>query len=144
MKIGIISDHRGYDLKKKILKELKEYNLKDYGTNSKDMVDYPDYAFKLGEAINKKEVDLGIAICGSGIGMSIACNKVKNIRCARVTSIKDVIITRKDNDANIIAFSSSINFERVKRMIETFIETPFKEEERYKRRNKKIKEYEQR
>ena len=140
MKIGIVSDHRGYELKKKLL---KDYNFIDYGTNSKEIVDYPDYAFKLGKAINKKEVDLGIAICGSGIGMSIALNKVKNIRCARVHSIKDVIITRQDNDATVISFSSVLLYDKVKRMIETFIQTPFKEEERYKRRNNQIKEYEQ-
>ena len=105
------------------------------------MVDYPEYAFKLGKAVANKKVDLGIAICGSGIGISIACNKVKGIRCARVTSIKDVIYTRKDNNANIIAFSSSINYERVLRMIEEFINTDFSKEERHTRRNKMIDEY---
>ena len=88
MKIGIISDHRGYDLKKKILK-IKGITFIDYGTNSKETVDYPDYAFKLGKAINKKEVDLGIAICGSGIGMSIALNKVKGIISLSTTLFLD-------------------------------------------------------
>ena len=142
MKIGIVSDHRGYELKNKIIKKLN-YDFIDYGTNSKDFVDYPDYAFKLGKAINKKEVDLGIAICGSGIGMSIALNKVKGIRCARVTSIKDVKITKTDNDANVIAFSSEINFNKVARMIEEFINTPFSNIERHKKRINKINEYEQ-
>ena len=142
MKIGIISDHRGYELKKELLKQIKGVKLVDYGTNSKEMVDYPDYAFKLGKAINKKEVDLGIAICGSGIGMSIALNKVKGIRCARVSTIKDVIITRRDNDANVISFSAETNINRIKRMIEEFVNTEFSKEERYARRNKKIKEYE--
>jgi len=142
MKIGIVSDHRGYELKKKIISKLN-YNFIDYGTDSKEFVDYPDYAFKLGKAINKKEVDLGIAICGSGIGMSIALNKVKGIRCARVTSIKDVKITRNDNDVNVISFSSDINFKKVKRMIEEFINTPFSNIDRYSRRNEKIMEYEQ-
>ena len=142
MKIGIVSDHRGYDLKKYIIKHIKNIEFVDYGTNSKDSVDYPDYAFKLGKAINKKEVDLGIAICGSGIGMSIALNKVKNIRCARVNYIKDVIITRKDNNANVIAFSSEINQNKVLRMIEEFINTDFSKDERHVRRIKKIMEYE--
>ena len=142
MKIGIVSDHRGYELKNKIIKKLN-YDFIDYGTNSKDFVDYPDYAFKLGKAINKKEVDLGIAICGSGIGMSIALNKVKGIRCARVTSIKDVKITKTDNDANVIAFSSEINFNKVERMIEEFINTPFSNIERHIKRINKINEYEQ-
>ncbi len=142
MKIGIVSDHRGYETKKKILKEIKNISFIDYGTNSKESVDYPDYAFKLGKAINKKEVDLGIAICGSGIGMSIALNKVKGIRCARVTSIKDVIVTKIDNNSNVIAFSSDINFNKIKRMIEEFINTPFSTDERHVRRINKIKEYE--
>ncbi|MBO6195069.1 MAG: RpiB/LacA/LacB family sugar-phosphate isomerase [Bacilli bacterium] len=142
MKIGIVSDHRGYETKKKILKEIKNISFIDYGTNSKESVDYPDYAFKLGKAINKKEVDLGIAICGSGIGMSIALNKVKGIRCARVTSIKDVVVTKIDNNSNVIAFSSDINFNKIKRMIEEFINTPFSTDERHVRRVNKIKEYE--
>ena len=143
MKIGIISDHRGYDLKKKIIKSVKGITFVDYGTNSKESVDYPDYAFKLGKAISKKEVDLGIAICGSGIGMSIALNKVKGIRCARVNSIKDVKITRNDNDSNVIAFSCELNFNKIERMLEEFINTPFSNEKRHLKRIKKIMEYEQ-
>lgn len=142
MKIGIVSDHRGYELKKKIIKELKNIDFVDYGTNSTDSVDYPDYAFKLGKAINEREVEFGIAICGSGIGISIACNKVKGIRCARVTTIKDVIITRIDNNSNVIAFSSEINFKKVKRMIEEFINTSFSNNERHQKRINKISEYE--
>lgn len=142
MKIGIVSDHRGYELKNKILKELKEYDFIDYGTNSSESADYPNYAFKLCENINKNKVDLGIAICGSGIGMSIACNKVKGIRCARVTSIKDVKVTRRDNDANVIAFSNEISFDKVKRMIETFINTEYANLDRYNKRINKISEYE--
>ena len=142
MKIGIVSGHRGYDLKKKILKEIKDYDFVDLGTYSNEKVDYPDYAFKLCEKINNKEVDLGIAICRSGIGMSIACNKVKGIRCARVATIKDVKLTKTDNDANVIAFSSEINFNKVKRLIEEFVNTPFSNEERHNRRINKISEYE--
>ena len=142
MKIGIVSDHRGYELKKKIKKEFKNIDFIDYGTDSDKSVDYPDYAFKLGKAINKKEGELGIAICGSGIGMSIALNKVKKVRCARVTSIKDVKITRNDNNTNVIAFSSDINFNKVVRMIEEFIDTPFSKEERHIKRINKINEYE--
>lgn len=142
MKIGIVSDHRGYELKSKIIKEIKNIEFVDYGTNSSESVDYPDYAFKLGKAINERQVDLGIAICGSGIGISIACNKVKGIRCAKVTTIKDVIITRKDNNANVIAFSSETNIKKVKRMIEEFINTSFSNEERHNRRINKISEYE--
>lgn len=142
MKIGIVSDHRGYDLKNKILKNINNIEFVDLGTYSKDSIDYPDYAFKLCEMINNKELDLGIAICGSGIGMSIACNKVRGIRCARVTTIKDVKVTRNDNNTNVIAFSSEINFNKVRRMIEEFINTPFSNDERHNRRINKISEYE--
>lgn len=142
MKIGIVSDHRGYDLKNKIIKNIKNIEFVDLGPNSKESIDYPDYAFKLCEKIINNELDLGIAICGSGIGMSIACNKVKGIRCARVTTIKDVKVTRTDNNANVIAFSSEINFNKIKRMIEEFINTPFSNDERHNRRINKISEYE--
>lgn len=142
MKIGIVSDHRGYELKNKIIREIKELDFIDLGTNSPESTDYPDYAFKLCEKIQNKDIDFGIAICGSGIGMSIACNKVKGIRCARVTSIKDVKVTRNDNNANVIAFSSDINFNKVRRIIEEFINTPFSKEEKHNRRVNKIIEYE--
>lgn len=78
MKIGIVSDHRGYELKNKIIENLKnEYEIIDYGPNNIESVDYPDYAFILGSKVVEKEVNFGVAICGSGIGISIACNKVK-------------------------------------------------------------------
>ena len=90
MKIGIASDHRGYNLKAKLIKYLskKGYEAIDYGTDSSESVDYPDFAFKLGEEYNKESFDYGIAICGNGIGISIACNKVKGVRCAKVDSKK--------------------------------------------------------
>ena len=76
MKIGIASDHRGYNLKEQI-KNVSNYEIIDYGTNSTESCDYPDYAYKLSQGVLNNEVDFGIAICGSGIGISIACNKVK-------------------------------------------------------------------
>ena len=75
MKIGIASDHRGYKLKE-FLKNHLDYEMIDYGTTSEESVDYPDFGISLGEAVAKGNTDLGIAICGSGIGISIACNKV--------------------------------------------------------------------
>lgn len=141
MKVAIVSDHRGYELKKYIKKNIKGIDLIDLGTDSNKSVDYPDYAFKLCDYVKKNKC-LGIAICGSGIGMSIACNKVKGIRCARVNSIKDTIITRKDNDSNVIALSSELNENRVIRIIEEFINTDFSNEDRHIRRINKIDEYE--
>jgi ribose 5-phosphate isomerase B len=141
MKIAIASDHRGYKLKEYIKKNLKGIEIIDLGTASEKKVDYPDYAFKLGEyVINNK--CFGVAICGSGIGISIACNKVKGIRCAKVNSIKDAIITRKDNDSNVVAFSSSTNEERALKIVKAFIYQEFTNEERHIRRISKISEYE--
>lgn len=145
MKIGIASDHRGFDLKELIKKEYKRENVElvDYGTYSEDTIDYPDYAFKLAEDIRDKKVDFGLTICGSGIGMSIACNKVKGIRCARIKDIEDVIITRNDNDANMLAFSGNSSLELSKEIINRMIDTPFSKEERHIRRINKISEYEE-
>ena len=143
MKIGIVSDHRGYKLKQEIIKELKEYEIIDYGTYSSESVDYPDYAFKLGQKINEGEVEKGIAICGSVIGISIACNKVKNIRCAKVATKEEASYTRNDNDANIVAFSAKTEKETAFEIVRTFMSTPFSNEERHQRRIDKIKAYEE-
>ena len=143
MKIGIASDHRGYELKQNIINKLTEYEIIDYGTYSNESVDYPDYAFKLGQKINEKEVEKGIAICGSGIGISIACNKVKNIRCAKVSNKEEAYYTRNDNDSNIIAFSSNTTLEDAITYIKTFIETPFSNIERHQKRINKITKYEE-
>ena len=96
MKIGIANDHRGYNLKNELVKYLKSrgYEVIDYGSDTVYSVDYPDFAFKLCNGVVNKEVDFGIAICGSGIGISIACNKVKGIRCAKLSNVKEAYATR--------------------------------------------------
>ena len=143
MKVGLVSDHRGYELKKELVKELTNYELIDYGTYSTESVDYPDYAFLLGDKVVKKEVDYGIAICGSGIGISIACNKVNGIRCAKVNTVLDAKMTRLDNDANVIALSAKTNKNDAIELINTFLETSFSNEERHINRINKIKNYEE-
>lgn len=145
MKIGFASDHRGYKLKEQLKVEFEErgYLVKDYGTNSEESTDYPDYAFALGNGVVNKEVDFGVAICGSGIGISIACNKVKGIRCAKVDSVQEAIATRVDNDSNIIAFGEKMTFEQAVELVQTFIDTPTSQEEKHVRRRNKIKEYEE-
>ena len=145
MKIGLASDHRGYKLKEALIKELtnRNYEVVDFGTNSEESTDYPDYAFKLGENIVNKSVDYGVAICGSGIGISIACNKVKGIRCAKVDSINDVIATRNDNDTNIVAFGENKTIEEALELVLTFINTPCSMEEKHIRRRNKIINYEE-
>lgn len=145
MKIGIASDHRGYKLKEKLKKELlkRNYEIIDYGTYSEESTDYPDYAFKLGENVRNKNVNFGIAICGSGIGISIACNKVKGIRCAKVVNSAEAKVTRLDNDANIVAFGEKTSIEDALNIVETFITTPFSNLEKHIRRINKIKKYEE-
>ena len=144
MKIGIASDHRGYKLKTKIISYLKSKNIEviDYGTNSLESVDYPKYAFILSDAVVKKEVDFGIVICGTGIGISIACNKVKGIRCAKVSSIEEVIHTREDNDANVVAIGEGMDEELAFRIVDTFINTSFSNLGKHIGRINMIKDYE--
>lgn len=142
MKIGIASDHRGYNLKEQI-KNISNYEIIDYGTNSTESCDYPDYAYKLSQGVLNNEVDFGIAICGSGIGISIACNKVKGIRCAKVSTPEEATYTRNDNDSNIVAFSEQTDLQTALQIIDKFINTPFSNEEKHLRRINKIKEIEE-
>lgn len=143
MKLGIASDHRGYHLKEKIKEAIEDIEIIDFGTNSEESCDYPDYAFKLGEAVAKKEVDYGIAICGSGIGISIACNKVKGIRCAKVSNREDARVTRIDNNSNIVAFKEDVPIDEALNIVYTFINTDFSDEEKHHRRVDKIIKYEE-
>ena len=144
MKIGITNDHRGVQAKHFLTEYLTElgYNVIDYGTDTEDAVDFPDYAKKLGLAVLNKEVTLGIAICGTGIGMSIALNKMKNIYCAKVSNVSEAALSKAHNDANVIAISEEMDHELMKEVIKTFIETPFTNIDRYKIRNEKIKDIE--
>ena len=143
MKIGIASDHRGYKLKEQIKEKITDIKVIDYGTDSEEICDYPDYAFKLGEKVANKEVDFGVAICGSGIGIGIACNKVKGIRCATVRTVDDVKMTRNDNNANIIAISEKTDIGTALKLINTMVNTPFAGIDRYKRRINKMRDYEE-
>ena len=142
MKIGIASDHRGYKLKEE-LKEKLDYEFIDYGTDSEESTDYPIYAFKLGKAVVNQEVDFGVAICGSGIGISIACNKVKGIRCAKVSNSEEATYTRNDNNSNIVAFGEKTSLEEAIDIVKKFIETPASEEEKHQRRVQEIIDYEE-
>lgn len=142
MKIGIASDHRGYNKKEKIIKYLKKmgYEVIDYGTNSEKSVDHPIYAFKLCENV-ENSVEKGILFCGTGIGMSIAANKVRGIRCAKVSSVREARLSREHNNANVIALSSSMSLLRTKKIIDTFLKTNFLNEEKYVKRNKMVDDY---
>ena len=144
MKIGITNDHRGVTSKEYLVAYLTQmgYDVVNYGTNTTDAVDFPDYAYKLGKGVLNKEVDLGIAICGTGIGMSIALNKMKGIYCAKVSSVSEAILSRAHNNANVIAISEELPEEVTKEIIDKFINTPFSNIDRYIIRIDKIKSIE--
>ena len=139
--ILIGNDHAGYGVKKELVDFLNEHNYEvtDYGCDSTESVDFPDYAFKVCESL--KENDKGILICTTGIGMSIAANKVKGIRCAKVDTVDEARLTRMHNDSNVLAISALKNIEEIKKIVLTFLETPFSNEERHVRRIGKIDEY---
>lgn len=143
MRIGIANDHRAYETKEALKKLLDNYDVVDYGCFSTEMVDYPKYALKLGEAVVNKDVDLGIAMCGTGIGVSIACNKVKGIRCAKVDSISDAKASKEHNNANVLAFGMSHTANEIKEMIDVFLNSTFKTEKRYTMRINQVEKYEE-
>ena len=110
MKLVIACDHGGFELKQFLIETLEKegYKFTDYGTFSEDSVDYPDYAIKAAEAVASGEFDRGILICGTGIGISIAANKVKGIRCAHCTDTFSARMTKQHNNANMIALGGRI------------------------------------
>ena len=145
MKIGIINDHRGVKLKNEILDGLKnkDYEIINYGTNNEDRVDYPAYSFKLGEAVINGDVDFGIAICGSGIGVSVACNKVKGIRCGIVDTEEQVKHGKSCDYINILALRGEyMDCEKAISLIEIYINTDYAEDKTYYERVKQIEKYE--
>ena len=105
MKIAVASDHGGFALKEMVKKHLEQRNLEvlDLGTHSEESVDYPVYGRRCAEAVASGEADLGIVCCGTGIGISIAANKVKGIRCGLCTSVEMAHLTKQHNNANMIA-----------------------------------------
>lgn len=110
MKIVLASDHGGYDLKEVIKKHLVDqgYDILDLGTNSEESVDYPDYGVAAGEVVAAGKAEKGIVFCGSGIGICIAANKVKGIRCALLTSVEMAVLAKSHNDANVISLGGRL------------------------------------
>ena len=141
MIISIGSDHRGFELKKRLKEYLEKKNNKvlDCGTDSDASVDYPDFAKKVGESVASGESKYGIAVCGSGIGVSIAANKVKGIRAVNATNENMAVMSRKHNDANVICFGSDfVDFETAVKYWGIFSTTDFEGGERHCRRIDKI------
>lgn len=146
MKIGIANDHRGLKMKQILTKYLinKGYDVINYGTDTEDRTDYTKYGFILGEKVSKNEVDYGIAICGSAIGISIACNKVKGVRCGKVNTVKEAIHAKENDFINIIALSGEEDENINKQIIDAFLESKENEVDPiYKKRILQIKNYEE-
>lgn len=141
--IAIGSDQGGFELKQAIMKHLKERNLefKDYGSYSEESVDYPEYGRKVAEAVVDGTCDRGILICGTGIGISIVANKVKGIRAALCTDCFMAEATRQHNDANVLALGGRVVGPGLAlKIVDTFLDTEFSNEERHIRRIKMIEE----
>ena len=110
MKIAIACDHGGYKLKEVLKKAMESqgYEVVDFGTNSEESCDYPDYAYKAAKAVANKECEKGVVVCGTGIGVSIVANKVHGIRCALVHDVFSAKATRQHNDTNMIAMGARV------------------------------------
>lgn len=137
MKIAIGCDHGGYLLKQDILIWLEENDIdyEDFGCFSTDSVDYPAYGEKVARAVASGACDKGIVICTTGIGISIAANKVKGIRCAHCADPLSAEMTRRHNDANVLALGAGIVGPNLaKRMVDVFLHTEFEGGERHARR----------
>lgn len=145
MRVMLASDHAGLRLKEKVKKYLarKKIEYEDLGTKSFKSVDYPDYALKVAEKVAKNKNTRGILICGTGTGMTIAANKVKGIRAVAAYDAYSAKMSRIDNDTNVLGLRGRFfPFEKIRKIITVWLDTPFSREKRHKRRIKKIRDYE--
>lgn len=144
MKVAIAADHGGFELKDSMVEYIKSLGneVVDLGTNSADSVDYPDYAKKVCEEIQQGNSDLGILICGTGIGMSLAANRFEGIRAACVSDVYSAKMSRNHNNANVLCIGARVIGDEVaKLIIKTFLENEF-EAGRHQRRVDKIMAFE--
>jgi len=140
MKIAIASDHRGFGIKSKIIATINElgHEALDMGTDSSESVDYPDFAVKVAQAVSRAEVDRGILICGTGMGMCIAANKFSGVRACTCHDDLTAEMSRRHNNANVLCLSADLLGDRlVNRMVELWLKTEF-EGGRHARRLEKI------
>lgn len=141
MKIALGCDHGGFALKLKIAAFLGDagYFVCDFGTDSTQSCDYPDFAFAAARAVSSGECEFGVLVCRTGIGMSIAANKVRGVRCALCMNEEAARLTRLHNDANVLALGADLLSEKeALAVVETFLKTEFSGEARHKRRVDKI------
>ena len=135
--LAIGCDHGGYALKQEILAHLKKrgVEVKDFGTYNDDSCDYPVYARAVAQAVTSGECERGILICGTGIGISIAANKVPGVRCALCGDCFSAQATREHNDANVLALGARVTGPGLAlKIVDTFLDTPFSNDERHIRR----------
>ena len=144
MKIYIATDHRGVDVEKELIEYLKTMNVEVESSKLEhyDTDDYPDFAFDICKKVVSDNDSLGILLCGTGIGMSIAANKVKGIRAARCTSVNDAYYSKFHNAANVLCLGMNTPIDEMKEIIDTFINTKSANEEKHLRRINKIINYE--
>ena len=146
MKIVIASDHGGFALKQRLIPFMEEmgHTVLDMGCQSETSVDYPDYALRAAEAVAKGDADRGVVVCSTGIGVSIAANKVKGVRCALCTDSTMAYLTRFHNDSNMLALGALIVGDALaKDILHMWLTTDFSEAPRHKGRIAKITAYEQ-
>lgn len=144
MKIAIGSDHAGYELKEEIKTYLirKQIEVIDYGTYNVESVDYPDFAQKVAKCVANKTAEFGILVCYTGIGMSMASNKIKGVRAALVCSEENARLTREHNDANVLCLGAKdVEVKLAEKLVDIFISTSFAGG-RHEKRVKKIEEIE--
>ena len=144
MKIYLGCDHQGAKIKNDVIRYIKGngFEIECSLLENYDTDDYPDFAFDVCNKVLEND-GLGILICGSGIGMSIAANKVKGIRCARVVNEDDAFTCKNHNGANVIAFSANIPFNEIEKIIDAFLLTKYPNEERHLRRIDKVNKIEE-
>ncbi len=145
MNIAFGSDHGGFELKEILKNYAKElgYNVSDFGTYSEESVNYAEYGLKVAEAVKTNDFDRGVLICGTGIGISIAANKVKGIRCALVHDLFSAKATREHNDSNVLAMGGRVvDYDLAKEILKVWLETEF-EGGRHQARIDLIKNYEE-
>ena len=141
MVVALGSDHGGYGLKQEVIGYLKGKGIdyRDFGCDSRESCDYPEYGRAAAESVAKGECDLGIVICTTGIGISIVANKVKGIRCALCSDTVSARLTREHNDANMLAMGAGIvGANLALGIVDTFLNTPFSGEQKHVRRVKAI------
>lgn len=141
--LAIGCDHGGFELKSEIMKHLEERGIeyKDFGCYGTDSVDYPEYGKKVAHAVADGKCERGILICGTGIGISIAANKVKGVRAALCTDCFMAQATREHNDANILALGGRVvGAGLALKIVDTFLDTEFSNDERHIRRINQIEE----